>query len=318
MSVRSEDVAREVGVSRATVSQILNGRGERFAETTRQKVLATAQRLGYRPSVAARTLATGTSDIVVVLLPFTHLSGNLQAVLERATIALAEHGITLVLRQHAPGTTTLAQAVQSLRPRAVFSLEALTPDQISVLEKAGVPHSGPTVSDEVDFGFDRMIGRAQANHLASRGFTRLAFIQLDDERFETWAPPREQGVREVAADLGLAEPLSLRARLEQSSLSATITAIPPHTGVACYNDDLALALMGAARIAGREIPRDLGFIGMDASPLGACFFPALTSIRIDIAAAAANMIEGLLATARADGAPAPRPVALTVVERASS
>src|SRR4051812_43365688 len=66
----SADVAREAGVSRATVSYVLNDTPhQKIPEATRRRVLEAAARLGYAPSAAARTLRTGRSDVVLGMLP---------------------------------------------------------------------------------------------------------------------------------------------------------------------------------------------------------------------------------------------------------
>jgi DNA-binding LacI/PurR family transcriptional regulator len=75
----SAQVASHAGVSRSTVSQIFNGHDHLFAEETVAKVRASALDLGYRPSVAGRTLVRGTSDIVITLVrmsPSTHEYAN--------------------------------------------------------------------------------------------------------------------------------------------------------------------------------------------------------------------------------------------------
>jgi len=59
MAATSADVARHAGLSRATVSQVLNGHADRFAADTAQRVLEAAKELGYQPSTAGRMLRTG-------------------------------------------------------------------------------------------------------------------------------------------------------------------------------------------------------------------------------------------------------------------
>ncbi|MEV0621844.1 LacI family DNA-binding transcriptional regulator [Nonomuraea sp. NPDC050404] len=292
MVTKSEDVARAAGVSRATVSQILNGRGARFSEETRARVLQTAEEMGYRPSIAGRALATGASDIVVALLPYTHLGGNLQAVLEQATEELSRHGLTLLLRLTTRNPTSLEQLVTQLRPRAVFALWPFTADERAVLERQGVAAISP---GELDDGFDRRIGRAQAEHLAAKGYRRLAYVHLEDERFRIWGPPREQGVVEVCAELGLPAPVVLRPRLDQREVLDVLDALPPGSGVACYNDDLAIALMQAAAVRGLSVPGDLGIIGMDDTPLAAVTHPRLATVSVDVSAAALRATRQLLA-----------------------
>ena len=76
MTVTSADVARHAGLSRATVSQVLNGHAHRFADETAERVLRAAKELGYEPSAAGRMLRTGSSDFVIALVPNTTFGGT--------------------------------------------------------------------------------------------------------------------------------------------------------------------------------------------------------------------------------------------------
>ena len=63
------DVANLAGVSIATVSQVLNGKGERFSDATKQKVLAARDEVGYVPNASARSLKRGTTTMIGVIVP---------------------------------------------------------------------------------------------------------------------------------------------------------------------------------------------------------------------------------------------------------
>src|SRR5690242_14872058 len=91
----SFDVARAAGVSRSTVSQVLNG-DLRFPAETRAKVVAAAQMLSYRPSRAGRALVTGSSDIVVMLVPNATFGPHLQDSIDRITDASTPSGLSVV------------------------------------------------------------------------------------------------------------------------------------------------------------------------------------------------------------------------------
>ncbi|WP_017609046.1 LacI family DNA-binding transcriptional regulator [Nocardiopsis xinjiangensis] len=290
MVTKSEDVARAAGVSRATVSQILNGHGRRFSKATRERVLQAAEELAYRPSVAGRALATGTSDIVVALLPYTTLSMNLQQVLERTTEELAKHGITLVLRLSTRAVAPLERLVTTLRPRAMLSLTPFGDDERALLER----HSTAVVSPaDYDDGFDQRVGRAQAEHLIERGFRRLAFVHIDDERYDPFGHLREVGVREVCQENGLPEPVVLKPRLAHADVLDVVDALEPGTGAACYNDDIAVALMHAAAERRREVPDAIAIIGMDGTQLSEAV--GLTTLSVDVDAAARASLDSLLA-----------------------
>ena len=291
--VKSEDVAAAVGVSRATVSQILNGRGQRFSESTREKVLNTAQEMGYRPSIAARTLATGNSDIVVALIPESNISSQLQQVLESISTHLLAEGITLLLRLTTENTAPLVQMVQQLRPRAILALLPLTSDEYSVLSENRVPIVGHQSEDNK---FDLIIGRTQAEYLVSRGFTQLAYIHPGDARLAKIAKAREHGLRAVCAESGLSRPLVFELPLNARSATDLVATLRSHVGIACFSDDIAIAILEAAKAQGRQVPGDIGIIGMDDSPLAAVVQPRLTTLSIDVELATTGLVAPLWKT----------------------
>ena len=94
----SADVAAKAGVSRSTVSQILNGHGHRFKPDMVDLVQKVARDLGYRPSLAGRALARGTSDVVITLLPNISLGPRLRELIDRVTDELAGAGKTNLIR----------------------------------------------------------------------------------------------------------------------------------------------------------------------------------------------------------------------------
>ena len=85
----SADVASHAGLSRSTVSQILNGREHLFSADTIARVRASAAELGYRPSLAGRTLARGTSDIVITLLSNVTFNPRLRELVDTITASPA-------------------------------------------------------------------------------------------------------------------------------------------------------------------------------------------------------------------------------------
>ncbi|HWU48134.1 MAG TPA: LacI family DNA-binding transcriptional regulator, partial [Humibacter sp.] len=84
--VTAADIAREVGVSRATVGFVLNSTpGQTISEATRDKVIDAAQRLGYRPHLAAKALASGRSRIILLVLPDWPMEYSMRRVVEEAS-----------------------------------------------------------------------------------------------------------------------------------------------------------------------------------------------------------------------------------------
>ncbi|SMH44133.1 transcriptional regulator, LacI family [Rathayibacter oskolensis] len=293
MVAKSEDVARLAGVSRGAVSQILNGRGDRFSASTIERVREAALELDYQPSAAGRALAMGSSDYVIALIPDTTFGGNLQDIFGAATEQLAEQGLTLVLRLATTTTAALGRLVTGMAPRAVLSLTPFTAEERDLLERRGVRAFDPQLGSEDRF--DHEIGRLQARHLIERGSTRLAVARLRDARQDPFGQGREEGVRDECRRAGLADPEVVHLGVDlDEALAALDSLTPPEIGIACYNDDVATCLLSAARVRSFDVPGQVAIIGMDRTPLSQVTVPRLTTISYDVTAPAANMIASFL------------------------
>ena len=288
----SADVAAKAGVSRSTVSQILNGHGHRFRADMVHHVQAVAKELGYRPSIAGRALARGTSDIVITLLPNISLGPRLRELIDLVTDELASAGLTNLIRL-SPHDAQLDEAVLALRPAGLWSVAALSSDQHTSLTEAGV-----RVVDqprELQEAADNEIGAMQARHLIERGYPAIAVAMPEDLRERPFASARESGAQEECRKAGL-EPLpTIWLSLERGSSSATAEKLPPgNVGVAAYNDDAALAVMAAASRAGRVVPVDIGVIGVDNTIASGVSEPSLTTVDIDVGFSAHTIVRALL------------------------
>ncbi|SFR84505.1 transcriptional regulator, LacI family [Agromyces sp. CF514] len=314
MITTSEDVAKHAGVSRATVSQILNGRGQRFAEATRDRVNQAALELGYEPSSAGRTLARGSSDFVIALIPHTTFGATLQDFFSRMTDELAAHGLTLVLRLATPSTASLGRVISSMKPAAVFSLTRFTDEERALIGDRGVTGLDPSSTNFFDY--NHAIGLLQGRTLIAHGHRRLAFAHLADARQDPFGADRENGLREACREAGLPEPESVGLDVTPDDADRALDELGG-TGfaVACYNDDVATALLSAATRRGWRVPEDLALIGMDHTTLGRLTLPPLTTVDYDLEIAAEAAIHGILAiTGHADTARAPeRQASLRVV-----
>jgi DNA-binding LacI/PurR family transcriptional regulator len=311
--VTSKDVAEEAGVSRATVSYILNNTPHQsIPESTRQRVLDAAARLNYTPLASARTLRRGRSDIVLLLLPDWPVGPNITTMSERLAEVLVPHGLTLVTHLHLK-ERPLDEIWRALTPAAVIRLGHLGPDEDERLRKAEVgvlvevadaEESGAALA----FPIQRM-GRLQAEHLASTGHRRIGYASPADERLRTFRDNRLAGVREACADLGLDLPDIREVKLDRDSAAGAIRQWRRAgvTGVCAYNDETAIALLAGAREAGVRVPADLAVIGADDHPLAKLTDPALTTVAVDLQRAgkivAGHVVHGLTGTGRRERIP---------------
>ena len=306
------DVARRAGLSRATVSYVLNNTPHQvIPEPTRRRVLDAATELGYTPSAAARALSSGRSDVVLLLLPDWPIGPSVGSLLEHLSTALAGHGYTFVAHPRSAGRP-IAEVWKAITPAAVITFEELDEIDAVRLRAAGVEIAlaligGRRGGRTMDVPEQRT-GRLQVEHLAATGHRRLGYAAPDDPRVQAFAQPRLEGVRQACAELGLAEPLVRTVPLTAAGAASAIrdwrAAEPPVTGVCAYNDEVALAVLAGARREGLEVPRDLAVVGVDNIPAAAVAVPGLTTVEADVEAVASHIAETI--ARKLDGRPAPR------------
>jgi DNA-binding LacI/PurR family transcriptional regulator len=282
--VTSADIARAAGVSRTTVSYVLNDTpGVSVSGATRERVRAVADRLGYAPSAAARALRRGRSDLVVAVLPDWPVGPVVDDLLDHLTDVLASRGL-FVLVHHHRDSRDLADLWRAVSPLAVVGLAPFTPADASAMTRAGIqvvgsvePGGEPGTGD-----FDasqRGIGALQARHLAGAGHPRLAYATTDDPRLGRFAAARLAGFREACATLGLPSPRPVAVPVGVPATAAVRAwSGAGVTAVAAYNDDVALAVLAGAREAGLAVPSALAVVGVDDSPAARVAAPPLTTV----------------------------------------
>ncbi|MGW6500889.1 LacI family DNA-binding transcriptional regulator [Nonomuraea angiospora] len=306
--VTSVDVAREAGLSRATVSYVLNDTpGQSIPEPTRQRVLAVARKLGYTPSAPARALRSGRSDLVLMLLPDWPQGTTMIDMVEAATDALADLGLTLLTHHSATSHfAPMARMCAAISPAAVAGVVPFTKEEDAELRRAGVEIIFPGADAGTPEALSWMgaPGRIQAHYLIEQGHTRLGYALPEHPRLHGIAQARLAQVAAVCAEHGLQPPTARRLPLEPSAAAAAVAAWRTEPGsptaICAYNDDVAIALLAGARSLGLAVPDDVAVIGVDDGPMAKLAYPALTTVGIDapahgrtLAAHLAAQIKGL-------------------------
>ncbi|MER6083914.1 LacI family DNA-binding transcriptional regulator [Streptomyces sp. NPDC001833] len=265
------DVAKASGVSRATVSFVLNDDPRQTISTaTRERVLAAARELGYVPHGIARALREGASRIVAL-----NVDQGLEGNFSRSYVLgldeeLAAHDHVLLVRHGRAAPENLQRILDAIAPRAVLRLG-----------EAYMQGHEPDDEDwERGFAFNAGL---QIGYLAERGHSHIAMAMPDHDFPLTEA--RLGFAREAARRLGLP---SLRRfvvprprRAGEAAVAAALAAHPEVTALAAFDDDIALRSLTALRDLGRQVPGDLAVIGFDETEYGSLSTPALTTVRID-------------------------------------
>jgi LacI family transcriptional regulator len=292
----SKDVATLAGVSRTTVSFVMNDRADvKIPEETRRRVLDAARELGYHPHASARRLAGGRSHVIALVLRQSPEQVAGDAVLAetlRGLAAAARTGgfrvmvepfavddpmvtYTALLRaQHADGLVVSGPRVDDP------SLVELVRDGFPIVLQGALPDLR-TPSVDVD----NVAGaRGAVEHLISLGHRRIACI-TNAPLVYTAAQERLDGYRLAleAAGLDAAPELIAEGAFDAPSghaAMARLLAGPPFDAAFVASDVVALGAIGALREAGRRVPDDISIVGFDDIPLAAYFDPPLTTVRL--------------------------------------
>ena len=327
----STDVAREAGLSRATVSYVLNNDPrQKIPEPTRDRVFAAAAKLGYTPSAAARALRSGRSDLVLCPLPDWPIGVQVGALLEELAAGLEKHDLTLLLHPRVHSARPLSAIWKSITPAAVLLFEDVPDQELRAMRATGAAVTTVVLNTRTKmprglYSFaEEGIGRLQIEHLAATGHRNVGYAYPDDPRVEVFARPRLDGVRMACADLELDEPDVQTVPLDpagaEDAVRAWQQAKPRITAVCAYNDEVAMALLSAANRLGVQVPGDLAVIGVDDIPSAPLTVPALTTVHRNLAPYV-DLIAGAVVRA-IDGRPPirrwPHSDTLTLVRRESA
>ncbi|WP_345800503.1 LacI family DNA-binding transcriptional regulator [Microbacterium sp. AZCO] len=310
--VTAADVARSLGLSRATVGFVLNETpGQTIPETTRARVLAEAKRLGYRTNAAARALASGRSRIILLVLPDWPLDYSMRSNLDEASLALDRAGYSLVTMTPHPGGQ--AQPLwETLRPDVVIGMAPFEADRLKEIRNSGVQHIIPPTPageagsyDDLGYAEGPML---QVEHLLQRGRRRLALATSPDPRVADLVAQRRaraaKTLEERAGSSFLRE-----AAITESNAGETVAQwmAADIDGVVAYNDDIAALVLGAALRADISIPGSLAIIGHDDTPIARLLVPALSSVRLDTAGLGRYLADLALSAATGSAPPAAGP-----------
>ncbi|MEL5991609.1 LacI family DNA-binding transcriptional regulator [Microbacterium phosphatis] len=282
--VTAADIAREVGVSRATVGFVLNATpGQTISEATRRRVLSAAKRLGYRPHVAAQALRSGKSRIILLVLPDWPIEYSMNRHLEEASMVLDDAGYSLVtMTPHRGGRSR--PLWETLQPDVVIGMLPFSRERYDEISGSGVPvvTPGPEAGDaDLDRALFGQGPALQVQHLVERGRSRLAFAAEADPRLASLVSSRRRVADRAAAEAGIA-PIACEDVDERNALDVVAKWRERGVdGVVAYNDDIAAMVVGAALRLGLRVPEDLSVVGHDDAPLSRLFVPAISTIHVD-------------------------------------
>jgi DNA-binding LacI/PurR family transcriptional regulator len=309
-----EDVAAEAGVSRGTVSRVLNG-GHYVSPPALEAVNRAIRRTGYVVNHHARSLVTQRSQSAAFILsePAERLFAdpNFSVLLRGCTQALAEHdiGLFLCIASTADERARVMRFLAAGHVDGALLVSSHTGDPLlDLLAKAGVPHvaCGAPLGHESSVNYvaadDRGGGRTMTSYLRGLGRSRIATVTgpLDTPGGQQ----RLEGYRDVLAgsfDPALVEPGDYSQESGETAMSVLLERAPDLDAVFVGSDVMALGALVALRRAGRRVPEDVAVGGFDDSSAAVAARPALTTIHHPLRRISHEMVRLLLAAI--DGEP---------------
>jgi DNA-binding LacI/PurR family transcriptional regulator len=326
-----DDVARVSGVSRGTVSRVLNG-GHWVSPESAAAVEAAIRETGYRLNPHARSLATARAGSVAFLLTESqeHLFGdpNFATLMQGTADALAERDLPLVL--------IMASTPAEQRRAQDFILGGHVDGAFLVSVHSGfenllgalISAQFPVISAGAPVGYERRIGwvgsddesgaRDAVAHLRGLGRARIAHISgpLD----MSGGRGRLAGYRSELGE-GFDETLVAEGDYSRESghraMRELLQRHPALDAVFAANDVMAAGAIDALHEAGRRVPDDVAIVGFDDAPIATQTTPALTTMRQPFERISREMVRALLDVI--DGEPPARiSIPVTLVERDSA
>lgn len=275
----SSDVAKASGVSRATVSYVLNNApGRTISPRTRELVLKTARELGHLPFAPARSLRLGHSEIVLALVRDFALGYVADSILNALDVALAQRGYILIVHRYDGSTRSIPALWGAISPALVVVMGGLSvPDQSMIEGNTRLLRIHGNVRHA-------QAGEMQIEYLHSKGHKRIAYAFAVEPSVQLVASERFEGATRTVETLGLPsmdvanvdvrDPASVNAAVDH-----WLSAKSRPTAICCHNDEIALMIITALHERGLEAGKDIAVMGVDNIPEARL---SLTTIEVDV------------------------------------
>ena len=304
-----QDMASILNLSKSTVSRALAG-DPRVAEATRSRVVALAERIGYRPNPIAQGLATRRTNIIGLAVPCAPRSLSDPFYLEflgAAGDTAMRCGYSLLLSaadgDGADGYHPHMELAHSARIDGMILTEPKIADErIEILRKMDLPFVFLGMAEDPDVSWvsgENTGGAAEAvAHLIDLGHKKIACVTGPAD--QTASETRFKGYREALAEAGIPLDLNIVASGDFTQIGGyqAMKSILRHdsniSAVFASNDVMAFGVMRALREAGLVIPDDVSVLGFDGIPLTQYVDPPLATVRQPISQLGSTIVEVLV------------------------
>ena len=276
MAVRMKDIAKDLNLSVVTISKVLRDHPD-IADDTRERVLRRVKELDYQPNSTARSLVTGRSYLIGLVVP-SLLHCFFAEVAQALSAAVGKRGYSIIVSSSEEDSELEAREVQQLIGRKLDALVVASSrndtEPFQRMERHGLPYvlidreiSGWTAANFVGTD-DEAAGRIATEHLIDQGCRRVAHIRGKENstgirRFEGYkqALQRHQIPYDDTLVVAPSNVDTITTTLGEEVTRHLLRQRPMPDGLFAYNDPLAIGAMEAILGAGLRIPEDIALIG---------------------------------------------------------
>jgi len=289
MAASIKDVAREAGVSIATVSRVLND-VDVVNEETKKKVLDAIDKLGYRPNIVARSLKTQKTSTIGIIIP--DISSLFYPEIVRGAEDVANiYSYNIMLCNTDLDSDKEKEYLNVLKEKMVdgviYMSNSLEDDTIELIKELELPtvlvettdkeQTFPSVTvDNIGAAYDAV------NYLIKKGNKRIAYIGSKKDKVNA-ASLRYEGYKKalkengIELDENIVSLSGLKAHSGYEGMESILKNEKPDA-VFCASDELAIGAVNALRDAGIGVPNDIDIVGFDNISAANLFYPKLTTV----------------------------------------
>lgn len=291
MATSIKDVAKEAGVSIATVSRVLNDI-DVVNEDTKKKVLDAIKKLGYRPNIVARSLKTQRTKTIGILIPDIS-SGFYPEIVRGAEDVANIYDYNVILCNSDFDSEKEKDYLRVLREKMVdgviYMSSSLEEEILDIINELDVKTILVETKDKQDRLPSVIIDNIMATYdstkyLLEKGLKNIAFVGVKKEIINAWGD-RYIGYEKALKDNGidLDEDLvflkNLKVGTGYEAAEKFLSIDKKIDGIVCASDEIAIGVINGLREKGINVPEDISVIGFNDNAVASYFYPQLTTVK---------------------------------------
>ncbi len=291
MATSIKDVAREAGVSIATVSRVLNDI-DVVNEDTKKKVLEAIKKLGYRPNIVARSLKTQKTKTVGILVPDIS-SGFYPEIVRGAEDVANIYDYNVILCNSDFDDEKEKEYLRVLKEKMVdgviYMSSSLQEETLQIINELDLTTVLVETKDKDESLPSVIIDNIKAseeatNYLINKGLKNIAYAGAKKDSMNAWGDRYigyENALRnnKINMDEDLIYTEGLKVKTGYEAVEYFESSNKNYEAVVCGSDEIAMGVINSLRERGKKVPEDVSVIGFNDNAVSSVFYPKITTIR---------------------------------------